>query len=83
MYVVVHVLDDFVVAPIVERKVVKLPPILTLVAQIVLGAAAGAAGVMLAAPLVAASIVVVRRLWVEDVADPALTDITATAKPVH
>lgn len=82
MYVVVHVLDDFVVAPVVERKVVKLPPILTLVAQIVLGAAAGAAGVMLAAPLVAASIVVVRRLWVEDVADPPLTDVAGSARPV-
>jgi predicted PurR-regulated permease PerM len=76
MYVIIHVLDDFVVAPVVERKVVKLPPILTLVSQIVLGIATGAVGVMLAAPLVAAGIVVVRRLWVEDVADPALADIS-------
>ena len=69
MYVVVHILDDFAVAPFVERQVVKLPPVLTLVAQLVLGLAAGALGVMLAAPIVAATIVVVRRLWVEDVAD--------------
>jgi predicted PurR-regulated permease PerM len=72
MYVVVHVLDDFVVAPLVERQVVKLPPVLTLVAQIVLGLATGAVGVMLAAPLVAMTIVIVRRLWVEDVADLGL-----------
>jgi len=83
MYLIVHVLDDFVVAPVVERKVVKLPPILTLVAQIILSVASGAAGVMLAAPLVAASIVIVRRLWVEDVADPALTNIPAPPRPVH
>lgn len=76
MYAIVHVLDDFVVAPVVERQVVKLPPILTLVAQIVLGIATGAVGVLLAAPLVAATIIVVRRLWVEDVADPALTDVS-------
>lgn len=69
MYVIVHVLDDFAVAPFVERQVVKLPPILTLVAQLLLGLAAGALGVMLAAPIVAVVIVVVRRLWVEDVAD--------------
>lgn len=79
MYVVVHVLDDFLVAPTVERRLVKLPPILTLVAQIILGVAAGAVGVMLAAPLVAASIVIVRRLWVEDVADPALAEISTSA----
>ena len=69
MYIVVHILDDFAVAPFVERQVVKLPPILTLIAQLLLGLAAGALGVMLAAPLVALAIVVVRRLWVEDVAD--------------
>lgn len=82
MYVVVHVLDDFLVAPIVERHVVKLPPIITLVAQIILAAGAGAVGVTLAAPLVAASIVVVRRLWVEDVADPALAQMSAVRDEV-
>ncbi|HET6895820.1 MAG TPA: AI-2E family transporter [Candidatus Baltobacteraceae bacterium] len=71
MYVTVHILDDFLVAPFVERQIVRLPPILTLTAQIVLGVAAGAFGVMMAAPLVAAAIVIVQRLWVEDVADPA------------
>lgn len=83
MYAIVHVIDDFLVAPVVERQVVKLPPILTLVAQIVLGMAAGAMGVMLAAPLVAISIVVVRRLWVEDVADPGLGDLTVPAGPLR
>lgn len=82
MYVVVHVLDDFLVGPTVERQVVKLPPILTLVAQIVLAAGAGVVGVMLAAPLVAASMVIVRRLWVEDVADPALAEISAVRNEV-
>lgn len=69
MYVVVHVLDDFIAGPIVERRVVKLPPIVTLVAQILLGIYAGAIGVALAAPLVATALVLVHRLWVEDVAD--------------
>lgn len=71
MYAIVHVIDDFIVGPVIERQVVKLPPILTLTAQIVLGILAGTAGIMLAAPLVAAVIVIVRRLWVEDVADTA------------
>lgn len=79
MYVVVHVIDDFIVAPFVERQVVKLPPILTLVAQIVFGVGAGAVGVMLAAPIVAMTLVVVRRLWVEDVADLPLTAGTKAA----
>lgn len=71
MYVIVHILDDFIVGPVVERQVVKLPPVLTLVVQVVLGIGAGAVGIMLAAPLVAAAIIVVRRFWIEDVVDRA------------
>ncbi len=83
MYLVVHVCDDFIVAPVVERQVVKLPPILTLVAQIVLGISAGAIGIMLAAPIVAALIVLVRRLWIEDVADPAIAELPQPRESVH
>jgi predicted PurR-regulated permease PerM len=71
MYVVVHILDDFILSPVVERQVVRLPPILTLLAQVVLGIGAGVVGVMLAAPLVAVTIVLVRRLWV---ANPPISD---------
>lgn len=76
MYVVVHILDDFLVGPIVERQVVKLPPILTLAAQIIFGVAVGAMGVILAAPLVAAAIVIVRRLWVEEVGAAVISTTT-------
>lgn len=69
MYVFVHLIDDFVAAPLIERQVVKLPPALTLVAQVILGIGMGALGVTLAAPLVACALVVVRMLWVEDVAE--------------
>ncbi len=65
MYVIVHILDDFIVAPLLERRIVRLPPILTLAAQIALGLGAGALGLMLAAPLVAAVLALVRVLWVE------------------
>ncbi|HEY9085791.1 MAG TPA: AI-2E family transporter [Candidatus Tyrphobacter sp.] len=45
MYVAVHIADDFILSPLVERQVVKLPPIVTLVAQIVLGIGAGIVGI--------------------------------------
>lgn len=65
MYVGVHALDDLAISPLVERRVAKLPPVLTLVVQVGLGIVAGAVGIALAAPLVAASIVVARMLWIE------------------
>lgn len=64
-YWLVHFIDDFLLSPFIERRMVRLPPILTLVAQITLGLTAGSLGIMLAAPLVALSIVVVERLWVD------------------
>jgi predicted PurR-regulated permease PerM len=67
MYWAVHFIDDFFVSPLIERKMVRLPPILTLVTQIALAIAAGTLGVMLAAPIAVVSIVLVQRLWVDRV----------------
>lgn len=64
-YWLVHAIDDFFVSPFIERRMVRLPPILTIVAQLTLGIATGTIGVMLAAPLVAVSIIIVKRLWVD------------------
>jgi predicted PurR-regulated permease PerM len=67
MYWLAHAVDDFLVIPLAERTVVHLPPALTVTAQLILAALGGLLGIMLAAPLTASAIVIVRRLWVEDV----------------
>ncbi len=67
MYWLAHAVDDFLVIPLVERTVVHLPPALTVTAQLVLAAPAGILGVMLAAPLTVSVIILIKRLWVEDV----------------
>ena len=67
MYWACHFLDDFFIVPFAERKVVHLPPALTITAQVLLTLAGGAIGIMLAAPLTACAIILTRRLWVEDV----------------
>jgi len=57
------------VIPLAERRVVRLPPVLTIAAQLVLGLASGVLGIMMAAPFVAISIVLLNRLVVEDVVE--------------
>lgn len=69
LYWLAHAIDDFFVIPIAERRIVRLPPALTIAAQLVLGLASGVLGVMIAAPFVAVAIVMVRRLLVEDVVE--------------
>lgn len=67
LYLVIQNLEANVLMPIIFEKTVHLPPVLTLVAQLLLGAMLGLIGVILATPLMAALIVVVKMVYVEDV----------------
>jgi predicted PurR-regulated permease PerM len=67
LFVVVHSVDGYLVSPLVQRRTVDMPPAMTILAMTVLGGLAGALGVILAAPLAAATLVLVREAYVEDV----------------
>jgi predicted PurR-regulated permease PerM len=54
VYAIVFTLEGYVVTPLLERNIVRLPPALTLVMQLLLAAIAGPVGVALAAPVAAA-----------------------------
>ncbi len=59
VFAVVFTAEGYVVTPLLERNIVRLPPALTLVMQLLLAAVAGPVGVALAAPLAAAILGVV------------------------
>jgi predicted PurR-regulated permease PerM len=67
LYIGVHLIEAYILVPLVQRQVVHLPPALTLSAQILFGVLAGFLGLLLATPLVAAALVIVRMVYVEDV----------------
>lgn len=67
LYVFLQNLDGYVFTPLVQERTVALPPALTIVAQLLFGVLAGSMGVLLATPLTAATVVLVRRLYLEDV----------------
>lgn len=67
LYLGVHLTEGYILVPLVQRRVVHLPPALTLSAQIILGVLAGFLGLFLATPLVAAALVIIRMVYVEDV----------------
>lgn len=52
-YLMVHLVDGYVVVPMVARRTVDLPPALTLGAQILLSALLGLLGLTLADPITA------------------------------
>jgi predicted PurR-regulated permease PerM len=62
----IHLTEGYLLVPLVQRRIVHLPPALTLSAQIILGVLAGFLGLLLATPLVAATLVIIRMGYVED-----------------
>lgn len=67
LYTVLQVVESYVVTPLMQQRTVSLPPGLTIAAQVVLGVASGVLGLALATPLIAVTLVLTRRLYVEDV----------------
>jgi predicted PurR-regulated permease PerM len=67
LYLVLQGVDAYVLTPLVDRRSVKLPPVLTIMAQVLLGAATGFLGLLLASPLATAVMILVQMIYVEDV----------------
>jgi predicted PurR-regulated permease PerM len=62
--VLVHLFEGNVVSPLIMSKQVDLPPVLTIVAVLVLGKLLGGVGLLVALPTVAVVMVVVRRILI-------------------
>jgi predicted PurR-regulated permease PerM len=67
LYAGVQFLESNFVTPLVQERAVSLPPALTIAAQVLAGILLGALGVLLATPLTAVALVLVRMLYVEDI----------------
>jgi predicted PurR-regulated permease PerM len=66
LYVGVHVLEGYLVTPLIEQKAVQLPPALSIASQVILWTLAGAWGLALASPIAATLLIVVNMLYIED-----------------
>jgi predicted PurR-regulated permease PerM len=56
LFIAVHFLEGNIITPLLQRRIVRLPPALTLVAQLLFTIIAGPLGLALAAPLTAATL---------------------------
>jgi predicted PurR-regulated permease PerM len=63
----VQVLEGNVIAPIIQKRTISLPPALTISSQTILGTLFGAFGLVLATPLVAMLMTAVRTIYVEGI----------------
>ena len=67
VYMVVQSIEGYLITPIIQKRAVHLPPIITIAAILVFGALFGEVSVALATPFIAIVRILVLQLYVEDV----------------
>ncbi len=67
LFVGVQLVESNLVTPMIERRTVELPPVLTIVSQLALTVLFGAVGLILATPILAVVMVLVQTLYIQDV----------------
>ena len=66
LYVILQTLEGYVLLPLLQRKAADVPPVVLIGAQVAMGYQLGGLGLLLAAPLTAAAMVLVKMLYVEE-----------------
>lgn len=69
LFLVVQQFESYVLAPLVQKRAVALPPVMLILSQVLLGSVSGLLGIVLATPLMVVGIVLVQMLYVESVLD--------------
>ena len=67
LYLLIHTVEAYFVSPMIQKHQVLLPPVVIIIAQILLGVYAGLLGLILATPLTAAAVVIIKMFYIEDV----------------
>jgi predicted PurR-regulated permease PerM len=67
LWLIAQNLEGHVLTPLIQRRTVDLPPVLTILAQVIFATLFGVIGVVVAAPMTAVLLVIIKMLYVEDV----------------
>jgi predicted PurR-regulated permease PerM len=65
LYIVIQALESNVITPNIQKKMINIPPALTIISQVIMGTVTGGLGIILATPLLAIVIVLVDELYVK------------------
>ena len=74
LYVGVQAVESNLLTPLIQQRNVKLPPVLNVSMQILMGVLFGVAGLIVAAPMAVVLMVMVQRFYVEDYLGDQLED---------
>ena len=63
VYLIAHIVEGYIVTPLIQHRLVYLPPALILATQFLMHLFAGTVGVMLATPLMVVAMVLIKELY--------------------
>jgi predicted PurR-regulated permease PerM len=66
LYIGVQALESNIITPMVQKQMVYLPPAMILISQVLLGLLVGGLGLILATPIMAIAMVLIKMLYIED-----------------
>ncbi len=73
LYIVSQTIVANIVTPLIQRKIINMPPALTLISQLIMGSLTGVLGIVLAVPLLAIIIILVDELYVKNMSSVPLS----------
>ncbi len=66
LYLVVHLIEGYILTPLVQKRAVLLPPVMTILAQLLMWKLTGLLGVAVATPLAAVGLTLMKVLYLHD-----------------
>lgn len=75
LYPILHMTKGYLLTPLVQKKAIRLPPVVTIVTQYFIWTVAGILGLATAAPLASAGIVLVKELHLHVLHVPLESDV--------
>jgi predicted PurR-regulated permease PerM len=67
IYIVSQTITANIVNPLIQKKMINLPPALTLISQLIMGSVSGALGIIMAVPLLAVLVILVDEFYVKKI----------------
>jgi predicted PurR-regulated permease PerM len=67
LYMVSQTIVSNIVTPLIQKKMINIPPALTIISQVIMGTLSGVLGIILAVPLLAIIIILVDELYVKKI----------------
>jgi predicted PurR-regulated permease PerM len=66
LYILIQVVESNFITPLVQQKLIQLPPALIILSQVIMGVLTGGWGLILATPLMVIVIVLIQELYLNE-----------------